>query len=484
MSIPMRAHSAAFYSKKHVMLSLGLLLGQGFVLGQNVNVCTDNTYIAGGFFTPATAGCVPMTLNVANTISGATNVRYIFDYRGGSPSAYTPVADSAGAFKYLKPGSYVVLQLAEKDGKKLRECRTITVRDTLPPVFSFSTCGDGSVKLTVPRSANNTYDTYGINWNFGGAENVEVVSKVAPFSQKYNYQTVAPKIVEVQGIHRIGQCGGRARRVVVPKIITQKPRLEKITTTDGIAAEIIIDNPDEVELLLLRKIGSGAFESTGSVTRIENRTLKVLIDSVDFACFKVQPTDSCVLGFESNIICNTVLNLDQLEATNEMRWATAPETVGIRKMTLQKNKVDWQVFPDLSTRTATDEDPDCGANSCYRVVVETAEATSVSNEICAQPPPLLCNTLGSVYVPTVFSPNGDNINDVFQIKGIGLNKSFSLSILNIWGIPVFNTNTRAQVWDGRLEGQPLPAGTYFYVLRFENQSGRSFQKNGSVLLIR
>ena len=473
------------YRLKHTVPLFWVLLlcVQQRLVAQITNVCTDNTYGLAGFFTPITAGCVPLTLNVANTAQGATNVRYVFDYKGGSPSAYTPVSDSSAAFKYLKAGSYVVLQLAERDGKKLRECRTITVRDTLPPVFSLSTCGDGSVKLTVPKSANNTYDTYGINWNFGGAENVEVISKIAPFSQTYVYQNVMPKVVEVQGIYRIGQCGGRARRVVVPKIATQKPRLEQITTTSSLTAEIVIDNPDEIELLLLRKVGAGVFESTGSITRIENRKIRVLIDSTDLACFKVQPTDSCVVGFESNVICNAVLSVDQRETTNDLAWATAPEMVPT-KTTVLLDQNDWLVTSEQNKTTATDQDPSCGSSSCYRVRIETPTGTVVSNEVCVLPPPLLCNTLGSMYVPTVFSPNGDGTNDVFQIKGTGLNKTFKMAIFNSWGVPVFSTALRAQVWDGRLEGQPAPTGTYFYTIEAQNQTGQTFRKNGYFILIR
>jgi gliding motility-associated-like protein/uncharacterized repeat protein (TIGR01451 family) len=73
-------------------------------------------------------------------------------------------------------------------------------------------------------------------------------------------------------------------------------------------------------------------------------------------------------------------------------------------------------------------------------------------------------------IPEGFSPNGDDINDVFFIRGISNFPENTFVIFNRWGDKVFGTNSYQNTWDGkcskglRVGGDELPVGTYFYVL--------------------
>ena len=82
-------------------------------------------------------------------------------------------------------------------------------------------------------------------------------------------------------------------------------------------------------------------------------------------------------------------------------------------------------------------------------------------------------------IPDAFSPNGDNINDYFEIIGIDRYEGNSISILNRWGNRVYKAenygiSTTPQFWDGKsntgflLGDQELPTGTYYYVLNLGN----------------
>ncbi len=63
-----------------------------------------------------------------------------------------------------------------------------------------------------------------------------------------------------------------------------------------------------------------------------------------------------------------------------------------------------------------------------------------------------------------FSPNGDDVNDVFRIDGIENLTDHNLCIYNRWGNQVLQTNDYKNDWRGTFEGKDLPDGTYFYVL--------------------
>ena len=75
-------------------------------------------------------------------------------------------------------------------------------------------------------------------------------------------------------------------------------------------------------------------------------------------------------------------------------------------------------------------------------------------------------------IPNVFTPNGDNINDNFEITG--LPPLSSLLIYNRSGKEVFSSEEYKNDWDGRdMENNPLPSGTYWYVLLTPGLSGES-----------
>ena len=81
-----------------------------------------------------------------------------------------------------------------------------------------------------------------------------------------------------------------------------------------------------------------------------------------------------------------------------------------------------------------------------------------------------------LYIPNVFSPNGDNQNDEFVILG-GDIQSMELKIFNRWGELIFESNDQERGWDGTIFGQEMALpGVYIYRLDFVG-----FKRNGSIL---
>ena len=100
-----------------------------------------------------------------------------------------------------------------------------------------------------------------------------------------------------------------------------------------------------------------------------------------------------------------------------------------------------------------------------------------------------------IFVPNVFTPNGDAANNTYCIDGYldGCDE-FKLWIYNRWGELVFKTEDMKQCWDGTVDNSTSlhPAGTYFYILEVvEGKFGqdqteplRKDKKSGTVTLIR
>jgi gliding motility-associated-like protein len=88
-----------------------------------------------------------------------------------------------------------------------------------------------------------------------------------------------------------------------------------------------------------------------------------------------------------------------------------------------------------------------------------------------------------IYIPNVFTPNGDGVNDVFLVYGNTI-ETMRLVIYNQWGQELFITTDRQKGWDGVYKGNQSPAGRYSYALEVKVQSGNKITKAGSFNLIR
>jgi gliding motility-associated-like protein len=81
-----------------------------------------------------------------------------------------------------------------------------------------------------------------------------------------------------------------------------------------------------------------------------------------------------------------------------------------------------------------------------------------------------------------FSPNGDQFNQVFVIEGIERYPNHTLCIFNRWGERVMFSAGYQNDWDGKWNGQDLPDGTYFYLLR--NEDDKSVLLSGYLQIFR
>lgn len=98
-----------------------------------------------------------------------------------------------------------------------------------------------------------------------------------------------------------------------------------------------------------------------------------------------------------------------------------------------------------------------------------------------------------VDVPNAFSPNGDNVNEVFVIKTTSL-KTINVQVLNRWGGVVHSyksgnirsneTTYQHAVWDGRVGNRIASPGVYYYVITAEGRDERKLKKHGFFHLLR
>lgn len=90
-------------------------------------------------------------------------------------------------------------------------------------------------------------------------------------------------------------------------------------------------------------------------------------------------------------------------------------------------------------------------------------------------------------VGTGVSPNGDGVNDLWVINGLGNYPDNVVQLFDKWGDLVYEKHNYDNKWDGRgRTGMPLPDGTYFYVIKLnaKNGAGGSDVFTGTLLVKR
>jgi large repetitive protein len=88
-----------------------------------------------------------------------------------------------------------------------------------------------------------------------------------------------------------------------------------------------------------------------------------------------------------------------------------------------------------------------------------------------------------LFVPNVFSPNGDGKNDILFAYSNYIEK-LEMRIFNQWGQQVELITDLHKGWDGRYKGTPQPVGVYMYAVKATMTDGRIVQQKGSITLIR
>lgn len=95
----------------------------------------------------------------------------------------------------------------------------------------------------------------------------------------------------------------------------------------------------------------------------------------------------------------------------------------------------------------------------------------------------------SLKVPNAFSPNGDGINDYFNVYDVKSIVSFSGAIYNRWGQQLFSwgideIGCEQCGWDGTYKGRDVKDGVYFVVISARGADGIVYDIKGDVNVLR
>ncbi len=122
----------------------------------------------------------------------------------------------------------------------------------------------------------------------------------------------------------------------------------------------------------------------------------------------------------------------------------------------------------------------------FQTITYTVTANDTSGCKATDSVTVYVNKVYDLYVPNAFTPNGDGVNDYFEIFG---NKSvwnyLDIKIFDRWGEKVFESNDLYFQWDGTYRGVLQQPGIYVYILDVGYIDGHNTGTlKGSITLIR
>ncbi len=288
------------------------------------------------------------------------------------------------------------------------------------------------------------------------------------------------------------ECGNEAEHIQiitvtddVPPVLVSAPEAEiwvSCAEIPAVETPVFSDDCSELGPVEFNETQSDNTDGTYTITRIWT-VADSCGNSAEFTQ-QIHVSTAAPTMLAAYVACNTdeslILDLSELLPTGTPANGSFVDVDGT-------NQLEGSVFSGYELATGDYiidyiyEDNGCTQNVRFAVEVD---------DDCAVLP--AC----TVTVHNAFSPNGDGVNEVFYIENFENSDCIvdnRVEIYNRWGILVFemnqyNNTTRAFTGHSQARAtvgsEPLPAGTYFYLIQYTTADGQNVKRDGYVYLTR
>ncbi|GAB3577392.1 hypothetical protein GCM10027578_45010 [Spirosoma luteolum] len=226
--------------------------------------------------------------------------------------------------------------------------------------------------------------------------------------------------------------------------------------------------------------GSTSFQPIGTIGT--NAFTDATVDpGTGSYCYVVAYQNKCgQLSDPTKPVCTVLLDS---KSAGGIDWTSASpfSNSAVSSYTLEILDTGSNTKKEIPLGTSTHYEPDPNApvvqTQQYRIIaVDQNGVVSYSNYYTLR-------IASKVFVPDAFTPNGDQANDVFLVRGL-IGDTFRMTIFSRWGEVVYNTTDKTKGWDGLINGEPAMAGQYMYRIEVQDLEGTQTVKTGALLLLR
>jgi len=202
----------------------------------------------------------------------------------------------------------------------------------------------------------------------------------------------------------------------------------------------------------------------------------------------VQDDNGCV-KLENQLVENTIELILDYGEDEEIDYGESVVLNPMANFPLDTTLYTWTWAPDTTlifNNSSYNPTVQPSATTTYSVtVMNIIDSCSVSDAITVR-----VNIERDVFIPNIFSPNLDDVNDIFTVfGGIGVARILRMQVFNRWGAKMheaanFPPNDSSYGWNGRHRGNPVSQGVYVYYIEVEFVDGTLDTYRGDVTVVR
>ena len=184
----------------------------------------------------------------------------------------------------------------------------------------------------------------------------------------------------------------------------------------------------------------------------------------------------------SNEFCSALSNQFSVEVVNpEINAYVNPEVPILlgesAELLIENPNVDYQYNWKLEESSIGD-----GTSLEVKPTETTIYEVTATIYNCTATTTLEVEVIQPIIIPSMFTPNGDGLNDYWEITGLDRDFYFELKVYNRWGTVVFKAYEYSNMWDGTTNGNLIPSAVYYYVIEVGDNNKETLQ--GSVTIMR
>lgn len=181
------------------------------------------------------------------------------------------------------------------------------------------------------------------------------------------------------------------------------------------------------------------------------------------------PTDDITINF---VPPPTV----QADAAGDTRYVLKGHTITLNPVVSSENvSYEWTPATGLDNPTAKNPVVTGDQDIIYKLKI-----TDKSNG-CVNESQVAVKVSPVINISNTFTPNGDGVNDYWEIKGLVAYENSTVDVYNRYGQPLFHSVGYPKPWDGTYQGKAMPSGTYYYVV---NTKMNNVVLSGYVVILR
>jgi gliding motility-associated-like protein len=335
-----------------------------------------------------------------------------------------------------------------------------------PPIidFAYQYCGGSTVYFSGQAIAAPPYSIDGYKWDFGDSTTASGISPSHTYLQSGTY------VVDLKVYLNTG-CYNEITGDIIIDVSSTEMVLNLVSDDESCSG--LCDG----QVHAMVKGGTPPYTYTLNGEFMAQPDMTGLCPGQYI--LKVNDTMGCLLT--DTAVIKTITDIQATFEADTMA-GYAPLTVHFHYTGTPGYNLSWD-FGDDTYSSEQDPTHTYDTGGSYRVMLIVYSDTP---GYCADTAYLAIGVSNAVNIRVynVITPNGDGMNDYFEVDSEGL-QTMTVTIFDRRGIKIYEIKDLHDRWDGRTSnGDDASTGTYFYILHAKGYDGKDYKKEGVITLLR